>query len=62
MPTAEVYSNMSVSDRNYMKTINRALLEVLNKYMVADESFTGKIILNLNCGGITSIEKTQVLR
>lgn len=49
-------------DKSYIVQVNKAILKVLIENMVVDEKFTGKLVLNFNCGGITAIEKSQVFR
>jgi hypothetical protein len=41
--------------------LNETLRQLIKKGMLAD-NFVGKIVLNCNSGGITSVEITEVIR
>lgn len=52
--------NISESDNNlnWKKTIS----ETLRMLGFIDKKFAGKIVININQGGITDIEKTQKMK
>lgn len=53
-----------VSESSKWKRIKalKELKQLLDSSLITHESFTGKIILNFNCGGITSVEKTETFK
>ena len=40
----------------------RELSEILNKLGFVDEKFVGRIVININQGGITDVEKVQRMK
>jgi hypothetical protein len=47
---------------NIIREWKKVLFAVLNKLGIISEDFTGKIVVNINQGGITDLEKTERLK